>query len=245
MPRVTIDLMQWAARENEPFYERLVATFYRECRSRHRRFPLIRARQVGVGLCHLPDTFEKYLQMIEPAARRNYKKAIRMGCAFRRIQFNEHLEEIKAIQQSTDVRQGRRMPDSYIAGTIAPCTDPPSRTAIHDYPYFGVFYHNRLSAYAACLVSGELGELEHILGHAQSLDVGIVPTLIIEIARYLIEQFPAVRYYTYGTYFGATPTMQRFKKKFCFYPHHVTWELGDTPPAGSTQCQMVTPYNRS
>ncbi|MBY0522432.1 MAG: hypothetical protein K2R98_03500 [Gemmataceae bacterium] len=244
MPRVAIDLMHHATADNDPFYDRVVRQFYRDCRRRHRRFPLVRAMQVGVGLCPLPETHDEYLRGIEASARRNCKKALREGCTFRRINFNDHLEEVKQIQQSAEVRQGAKMPDAYLRGDVRPCLDPPSRTRLHDYSYFGVFHEGRLRAYASCLVSGELCSLEHILGHAQSLEVGVVPLLIAEIARYHLENHPRVKYYAYGTFFGATENMQRFKRKFAFLPHYVTWELGDKPvvaqatAAGGAPCPL-------
>jgi hypothetical protein len=33
-------------------------------------------------------------------------------------------------------------------------------------------------------------------------------------AEYVAENHPAVKYYCYGTYFGARETMKRFKRKF-------------------------------
>ena len=231
MPRVSINLMLADTRDNHPFYAKIVRQFYDDCRRRHPRFPLVRAMQVGVGLCGLPGSFEEYLRLVEPSARRNCKKAIREGCSFSRIRFNDHLEDVKEIQQSSEIRQGKRMPDSYIRGEVSPCTDPLSRSNLHDYPYFGVFQAGRVRAYAACLVSGELCSLEHILGHSGYLDLGVVPLLVTEMARYALEHFPRVKYYTYGTVFGASESLQRFKKKFGFCPHYVTWELGETAPA--------------
>ena len=233
MPRVTIDLMHHATHDNDPFFGRVVRQFYQEARRRHPKMPLVRAMQVGVSICPLPGSFDEYLKRIEPSARRNLKKAARLGYRFRRIQYNDHLDDVKEIQQSAEVRQGRLMPESYRNGEVRPCTDPPTRTCIHDYPYFGLFQDGRLRAYASCLVSGELCYLAHILGHAQHLADGAVPALIAEIARYQLETYPCVAFYAYGTYFGASDSMQRFKKKFGFLPHYVEWLLGDLPPAAA------------
>jgi len=233
MPRVAIDLMQHATAGNDPFYREVVQQFYREARQRHPKVPLFRALQVGVSLCRLPASFDEYLARIEPSARRNLKKAARLGCTFQRIDYNDHLTAIKAIRQSAEVRQGKPMPAAYLSDELRPCTDPPSQTNLHDYPYFGVFQDGRLLAYASCLVSGELCFLGHILGHAQHLDVGPVPLLIAEIARYQMAHYPHVAYYAYGTHLGATDSMQRFKKKMGFVPHFVTWTLGETAPVAA------------
>jgi GNAT superfamily N-acetyltransferase len=228
LPRIRINLMQHATRENDPFFDTVVRKFYQDARRRHRKFPLVRTMEVGVAVCRLPDSFDEYLRQIEAAGRRNYKKAGREGCSFRRIAFNDHLDDIKEIRQSSEFRQGRRMPDSYLADNVKPCTDPASCNPLHDYAYFGVFREGKLIAYAGCLISGELCMINHILGHADSLELGVVPYLIVELARYLREHHAAVRSYAYGTYFGASESLRRFKRKFLFLPHRVQWALGET-----------------
>jgi hypothetical protein len=128
------------------------------------------------------------------------------------------------------MRQGRRVPKEYLSGKVAPCTDPTSQNPTHDYPYFGVFVSEKLVAYAGCFIGGDVCLLQHILGHAEWLEKSVVPFLIIEIVRYLLERHPHVKYYAYGTYFGAGETMKRFKRKFDFVPHYVTWVLDGGPP---------------
>ena len=68
--------------------------------------------------------------------------------------------------------------------------------------------------------------LEHVYGHADRQPDGVVPMLIVGIAEHLIRQRPMVKYFCYGTYFGASTTMRRFKRKFLFEPHRVDWQLG-------------------
>ena len=227
MPVVTVDLMHPATAGNDPFFARVVTDFHRLACSRHPKFPLVRRMTAGVALCPLPPAFDPYLaRVIEPAARRNVKKAVREGCTFRRIRFNDHLDGVRAIRQSAAVRQGRAVPAAYLRGDVRPTADPPSRSPLHDYPYFGVFHADQLVAYAGCLIAGEVCLIEHILGHAAWQDRNVVPLLIVETARHLYEHHPQVRYYAYGTYFGASDTLKRFKRKFGFMPHRVRWVLG-------------------
>jgi hypothetical protein len=117
------------------------------------------------------------------------------------------------------------VPDSYLSGNVTPVTDPPAKSAIHDYPYLGVLFEGKLIGYCSALVAGEYAGIEHLLGHVDHETRGVVPLLIVGLARYLYESHPQVRYYAYGTYFGASETMQRFKRKFNFYPHRVKWLL--------------------
>jgi hypothetical protein len=222
LPDLSINLMHRETAGNDPFFSRIVEKFYRDARRRHPKMPLVRQYEYGVAVCVLPPRYEDYLKRIEPAGRRNVKKAQRLGYLFQRIDYNRHMEEIREIWNSTDVRQGR----PFTAGEVTPCTDPPSRSSLHDYPYFGVLKENRVYAYGACLIAGEVSMLDTVFGHAAHQPDGIVPMLITGIARDLYEKHPKVRYFMYGTYFGAGETLRRFKMKFGFVPHHVHWELG-------------------
>jgi hypothetical protein len=229
MPAVTIGLMRGAAEGNDPFYAGLVDRFYAETRARHRRFPLIRRWQWGVAACALPRTPDGYLAAIEAAGRRNVKKAQRLGYRFERIRHNDHLAGMTAIHRSTEMRQGR-MPEEVLQRDVPPCNDPPSRTNVHDYPYFGVLQGDTLVAYAGCLVAGEALMIEQLYGHAAHHADGVVPLLLVGMAGYALEHYPHVRYYVNEMYFGAGPTLRRFKKKFGFVPHRVTWDYGLRSP---------------
>jgi hypothetical protein len=225
MPSVTIDLMLRETKGNDPFYGRMVRKFYAETRVRHRRFPLVRHWRYGVALCRLPASFDEYFMAIESAARRNYKKSERLGYRFERIAHNDHLRGMQEIHQSTDVRQGR-MPDELLRREVKPCSDPPSLSNVHDYPYFGVLKEGKLVAYSGSLVAGEAFMIEQLYGHAAHHADGVVPMLLIGMARYMMEHYPRVKYYANEMYFGASPTMRRFKRKFLFLPHRVRWFLG-------------------
>jgi hypothetical protein len=186
---------------------------------------LFRRLSHGVAVCVLPRQFDSYFMTIDGSARRNYKKAQRGGYEFSRIDYNSFLDDITAIRRSTDRRQGK-LPEEFLSQPARPVTDPPSRSPSHDYPYFGVRREGKLYSYAGCLVAGELCMLQHIFGHAAFQSDGIVPLLIVSIAKYLLAHHPEVKYYAYGTFFGAGETMRRFKTKFAFVPHRVTWQLG-------------------
>lgn len=225
LPHVTINLMYSATRDNHPFFERQVREFYAETRRRHRKFPLIRHWQYGVALCRMPADFDAYFMSIEAAARRNYKKAVRLGYRFERIRHDDHLEGIQNVLRSTDVRQGQ-MPPEWLQREVKPCGDPESATNVHDYPYFGIFKDATLVAYSGVLVSGEAFMIEQLFGHAGYQADGVVPMLLIGMAEYLLEHYPHVKYYINERYYGAGETMRRFKRKFGFMPHKVTWILG-------------------
>ncbi|MEI6702261.1 MAG: hypothetical protein WCL71_01835 [Deltaproteobacteria bacterium] len=224
-PAVSVNLLNENVRGKDSFYARITEEFCREAMRRHSKFPLIRQLQYGVALCPLPDSHELYFMSVEAAARRNFKKADRNGYHVERICYNDFLGDIKAIRTSTDVRQGAMSAD-FLQADIKPCANPSPQTRSHDYPYFGVLKDEKLVAYAGLLVAGELAMVEHIYGHAGYQADGVVPMLIIGMVKYIKTYYPDVKYYGYGSYFGASETMRRFKRKFCFTPHRVNWILG-------------------
>lgn len=224
LPRIEVGLDYQAALDNHEFFPRIVKEFYRQTQRRHRRFPLVKAMSWGMAVCELPGGFERYFLSLEEPSRRNYVKSLKAGQRFARIDFNRHLQEIAEIRGSTQVRQGR-VPAEFLRGEVEPCTDPPTRSDLHDYPYFGVFADGRLAAYAGCMVAGEAFMIQHILGHADYQSQAVVPRLIMDMARVAIDFYPRARYFMYGTHYGARPDLRRFKQKFGLTPHRVRWRL--------------------
>jgi len=225
LPTARIDLMCRTVADVDSFYEKVTRNFYCEARSRHRKLPFIGRLTFGVALCPLPPDRGAYVKQIQASGRRNARKAQRLGYECKRIEYNAYLHDIQAIRRSADVRQGKLDAD-FLEGDVVPCRNPEPRTTTHDYPYFGVLKDGHLYAYAGVLVAGELAMIEHIYGHAARHVDGVVPSLLVGIAEHLARHYPAVKYYGYGSYFGASETMRRFKRKFLFVPHRVKWSLG-------------------
>jgi hypothetical protein len=224
LPKASIGLMAAKTADNHEFYQNLVKRFYSQATSRHKRFPLIRNLQYGIALYPLPEQADTYFDAIEASARRNVRKAQRLGYSFARIDFNEHRAEIAAIIRSAPVRQGP-MPEHMLVDEVKPIADPVSRTTFHDYFYVGVFRENELRAYGACMVAGELFAINDIYGHAAYQADGVVPLMLVEMVRYARAHYPQARYCMYDKYFGASETLRRFKKKFLFLPYKVDWRL--------------------
>ncbi|MBC7701635.1 hypothetical protein [Aquabacterium sp.] len=160
-------------------------------------------------------------------AKRNLKKALSLGYRFERIDYNQHLDDITVIHRSSKIRQGRAMPEHFFTARAPSIVDPPSTNPTHDYPYFGIFKGDTLVAYASCLVAGELCTIETLYGHHDHQVDGVIPLLLVSMGDHLIAHHPQVLYYVYDTYFGASETMRRFKRKFLFLPHRVTWRCDE------------------
>ncbi len=223
-PTLTIDLGLKSAKANNPFYLNVVNDFYQSARKPHPKFPLIRSLQFGIALLPMPSSNDKYLKTLASSARRNINKAKRNNYKFQRIEYNDHLQEISDIHRSTSVRQGQMDP-RFLSQELKSINNPASCDDRHDYPYFGIFKEGLLVAYAGCLVAEEMLLLSTVFGHDQYKSDGIVPYLIASIADYKYKNYPHVKYYIYDKYYGASITLRRFKKKFRFEPHTVTWQL--------------------
>ena len=239
LPEASINLMLEKTAGNDPFYAEVVKNYYAEATSRHPKLVFVKKYTYGFSLCKMPSKFETYFSMLESTARGNHRKALRLGYEMKRFDFNTRLEDIREIWQSTPVRQGT-LPLDIREGRVHPNANPSSRSPYHDYPYFGVFKEGKLLAYAGCLVAGNLCDLTDFYGHDRYLNDGITPLLIIEIARELYRSYPAVKIYSYGTYYGASESMRRFKRKFQFYPHKASWILS-TPlrPSSPEQERLI------
>ena len=227
LPSISIDLMMSSTLDNHPFYRNVTRQFHQNATRRHTKFPLIRQLEYGVAVSLLKSAPPPYSNRVGPAAKRNLKKALRLGYRFERMDYNRHVEDVTAIHRSTKVRQGQEMPKHFFSATAPSIIDPPSTTLTHDYPYFGIFKDDTLVAYASCLIAGELCAIETIYGHADHHSNGVVPLLLVSLADHLIVHHPQVLYYVYDTYFGASETMRRFKRKFLFLPHRVSWRGAD------------------
>jgi len=223
LPEVTLHLQAFQADDNDLFYRKVIDEFYAKTRRRHARYLLLRDYRWGVALQPM-DPQPGTPSTLESSALRNQKKAFRSGYRFEKIEYNNWLDDIQQIRRSTLIRQGP-VASHLIEQPVQPVTDPPSRSCIHDYPFFGVFREGSLVAYASCLVAGEVALIEHILGHADHQDQGIMPLLILGMKEYFRGHNPQVRWYGYEMWFGASESLRRFKKKMGFRPYKVNWVL--------------------
>jgi hypothetical protein len=223
LPKVTLHLQAAQAEDNDPFFRKLILNFYAKTRRRNPRHLFLRDFRWGVALqpMELQPGMESTL---ESSAVRNQKKALRNGYQVEKMEYNKWLEDIQKVRRSTEVRQGPVDP-RLLSQPVRPITDPPSRNNIHDYPFFGVFREGVLVAYASCWVAGEVAMIEHILGHADHQDQGIMPLLILGIKEQVRNRHPHVRWLGYEMWFGASDKLRRFKKKMGFRPYKVNWAL--------------------
>lgn len=225
MPKLNVNLMYKLTKDNDPFYGMVTKKFYNMCNSYHPKYKVIPRYRYGIAIMSLTKTWSEYFKSLSGPAQRNYRKALKNECVFKRIEYNDYLDDIYDIIHSTDIRQGEMRvnnSDNY----MIPNNDPKSNTTYHDYPYFGVLLNNKLVAIGSCLIAGEYAELTTVYGNVKYQQLGIVPFMVINAVRMLIEEYTNVKYFGYDTYFGARVGMRRFKRKMLFSPFKVRWILG-------------------
>jgi len=222
MEKLTINLNKEGAKNNDPFFHRMALSYYKHANGRSLRMPLVRNLEFGVALVELPDDFNDYFMAVESSARRNYKKSVRNEYSFSKFEYNDRLDDIWDIHRSAKFRQGA-MPSELTDNRPSPINNGKSLTNLHDYLYYGVFDNNKLVAYLGVMLAGDLAMIGNIFGHADHQSNGVVPRALIDGADHIIKNYPSVKYYGYGTYFGASDSLRRFKRKFHFTPKRVRW----------------------
>jgi hypothetical protein len=200
----------------------VAAAAYRSLTARHPRYPFFACKTVGVELIDVRrfQDFDKYLATVGGKNSTAYyrRRALRKGYSFVRINKNDHVEEIHAINTSASMRQGHPMEKEYIKFK--------ARFPIEkDWLYLGIKNdQGRLVAYLDISCIGEVAYVGPILGHAAFLKDGIMYLLFAEAIRLLMDK-KSVRYFMYDTYFGGTDGLRLFKKRIGFQPFHVRWRM--------------------
>lgn len=144
------------------------------------------------------------------------RKALGRGYYLRRIDRNEHIDEIHAIHTSCEARQGRPMDAAYRV----------RKTAYADAPHFechGVFdAEHRLVAYCSMGRYGNFVATDQLMGYKNQ--DGIMYLLLLKIICSLIEE-GEVDYFMYDTFLGAQPGLRDFKRRVGFKPYRARYEL--------------------
>lgn len=188
----------------------------------HLKYKVIQNKKWGIAMLELPNTFEEYLRSPnKQLLRRKRKRALANEFTFNSLKPLDHLNEIIAINMSTDTRQGRPMDLEYV-----------NADEVQDFfktipEIFGIFdQKGTLQAYAHILICGEMFFFNRLLGHTAHLNNGIMYFLISEIFREMIEQKRSrgtPLWAMYDTFLGASEGLSYFKERLGFQPYNVKW----------------------
>lgn len=176
------------------------------------------------AMLRIPDTLAGYMSVIGDKGRNMVRKAQRQGYAYRKVDPDQYLDDVVAIRTSDPERQGKSIPDYFKVRPTQMISDPfRNGCELHREEFFGVFKDDRLIAYTTIFFYGELGQVNHILGHADHLQEGVMNLLVSETVREVIENRPWVRAinYLYPHAGKANGGLGLFKKSTGFFPETV------------------------
>lgn len=185
------------------------------------------------AMLRIPQTQANYLERIGDKARNMIRKALREGYVYRKVDPNDYLDDVLAIRTSDPVRQGKPIPDYYKVRPTQMIDEPfCNGCGLHGEDFYGVFKDGKLVAYTTIFFYGELGQVNHILGHVDHLQDGVMNLLLSETVREVIEHRPWVRAinYLYPHASKSNTGIGLFKRSIGFLPErllitHATCDL--------------------
>lgn len=185
------------------------------------------------AMLRIPQSQANYLERIGDKARNMIRKAQRQGYVYSKVDPNDYLDDVLEIRTSDPVRQGKPIPDYYKVRPTQMIDEPFCNGCnLHGEDFYGVFKDGKLVAYTTIFFYGELGQVNHILGHVDHLQDGVMNLLISEMVREVIAHRPWVRAINY-LYPHASKTntgIGLFKRSIGFLPErllvtHATCDL--------------------
>ena len=176
------------------------------------------------AMLRIPHDLGAYLSQIGDKSRNMIRKAQRLGYAYKQVDPDDYLDDILAIRLSAPMRQGKPIPDYF---KVRPKTVYQeiflNSCDWHRETFYGIFKDGELVAYATIYFYGELGQINHILGHKDHLGEGVMNLLVSEVVREIIEHRPWVKAINY-LYYNVNKTdggIGMFKKSIGFLPEKV------------------------
>ena len=176
-------------------------------------------------------------QQIGPKGRNMLRKAAKNGYRVQAIDYDEHREQIFAINISKSERQGRAMDKAYLQ--YPEKRSGPLRQLGIEYHSFGCFGADGvLRAYLNFYRFGNVFRIDKVLGHGAHLTYGIMNLLFAQSAIFLAEQYP----HSYLNYLTMN-TIGDFKARLGFAPYNVLLALPNEP--GVARLIRAARYSRT
>jgi hypothetical protein len=187
----------------------------------HARYKVIGNKTMGMAVLDLkafdgePDAYLATVKRSGHAGPQS-KKAAARGYRVRRIDRNEHVDDIHAIHTSSTERQGRPMDSNYLE----------RKEAYEDQAHFeclGVFdADDRLAAYCSMARYGNFVATDQLMGYKNQ--DGVMYLLLSTIICRLIEEGD-VDWFMYDTFLGAKTGLRDFKRRVGLQPYRVRYTL--------------------
>ncbi len=173
----------------------------------------------------LPDRPEDYRKIVSRLMRRQVKHAQEAGYTFGRLDALARIDEVLAINRSSEARQGIPMhPDYHDREKVR-------RYFQRDSDVFGVSDAGGvLRAYLSMRACGDVAFIERLLGHAEALEEGVMYVLIMGTVDELISRRQVTdrpTWFMYDMFSGASAGMRSFKHVIGCRPYRVSWRWRD------------------
>lgn len=188
---------------------------------RHPRYKVIRNKSLGAALVHLRRYRSRndYIDTLKGgrnSADAHARKAKAKGYRLAEIDRNEFVDDIHAVNTSTDIRQGQPMDAHYLEKQTHYVDE-------RNFKYYGVLNAaGKLMAYSELGFYGNFASFNRVIG-VRNND-GLMHMMVAEIICQLIEE-KDFHYLMYDTYFGASPGLKKFKTMMGFQPYRAKYSI--------------------
>lgn len=185
----------------------------------------------------LPSSVDLYMQTIGGKSRNIMRKAEKLGYEHHHADSRALLDDIFAIRTSSPCRQGKPIPDYFKEYPLKPISTE-GLCERHNEEFFGVFLKEKLVAYCTLRFFGEIAQINHILGHKDHVQNGIMYLLMYGIVRWLTAHKPWLRAINYLYASDIHGGLGQFKYNLGFKPEQALTVIASIP-AGKAVCDIV------
>lgn len=197
-----------------------VEKVYKYYTRRHPRYKVIPNKSLGAALVDLGSyrNRDDYMSSVEGrnGALHHAKKARSKGYRLVEIDRNDYVDQIHAVNNSVEVRQGQAMSSAYQEKVE-------HYQAERNFKYYGALdAAGKLMAYSELGFYGNFASFNRVIGVRNNH--GIMHLMVTEIICQLIED-RSYSYLMYDTYFGASPGMKSFKTMLGFQPYRAKFSI--------------------
>lgn len=172
-----------------------------------------------IDIALYPTTNDYLYKGLSDKFRQHYNKAGRLGYYTTVDDYNyrnEHIEDIRQINVSMPVRQGRPMDPHY----AEPQQFGPSLFCDrHKFVLILVVHNDKIVAYMELYIVGEFSHTSRVLGHADHLRNGVMPMLFTKALE--VVRDAGCRYFCYGEWHSGTDGLKFFKRSTGFKQMHL------------------------
>lgn len=167
------------------------------------------------AILEIGKDIDSYLTLIGDKSRNMIRKAQKTGYYYKEVNPNDYIDDIYQIRISDLNRQGRSIPDYYKVKPKFIIDESKNKCILHQMKFFGLFHDNTLCAYITIKSFGELAQIDHILGHKEHLQYGIMNLLVYSMIESLIKSNSSIKFINY-LYMSSKSTMSSFKRSLGF-----------------------------